>query len=55
MLETPLLDNHRGLLLAGKSLTLLNTLLDNPQGQIVSQGPLTLSTLGDLNNRQGVI
>ncbi|BEI03668.1 hemagglutinin repeat-containing protein [Edwardsiella ictaluri] len=55
VLETPLLDNHRGLLLAGKSLTLLNTLLDNPQGQIVSQGPLTLSTLGDLNNRQGVI
>ncbi|UNK63019.1 hemagglutinin repeat-containing protein [Buttiauxella ferragutiae] len=54
-LTTSSLDNNTGLLLAGKSLTLLNTLLANQGGQIVSQGALAVSTTGDLNNQNGVI
>lgn len=44
-----------GLLLAGKSLSLLNTLLVNQNGQIVAQGTADISTTGDLNNQNGIV
>ncbi len=49
------LDNTAGLLLAGKSLSLLNTLLTNQNGQIVAQGATGISTTGDLNNQSGIV
>ncbi|ADO50260.1 hemagglutinin repeat-containing protein [[Enterobacter] lignolyticus] len=48
-------DNTSGLLLAGKSLSLLNTLLANQHGQIVAQGAADISTVSDLDNQNGIV
>ncbi|MGA9618600.1 MAG: hemagglutinin repeat-containing protein [Serratia proteamaculans] len=49
------LDNQGGVLLAGDTLTLLSTLLNNNSGQLVSQQGLSVSVSSALDNQNGVM